>query len=109
MGKKYSFDIMSREDAARLDAYIEETNPNNRSEVLRDIVIEKLNNLPKHIVKAPLLEQARKTHPFLEEPFKCRITQDRVQVKDLPCVTDSEFQCRDTQCQAYIRNRLGLS
>jgi len=108
MGKKYHFN-MPRDEADQLDKYIQIKNPDNTSQVLRDIINEKLKTVFKESVKTPEIQQGTRSDLFLKERFTCRITHDRVQVQDLPCVTDPDFQCRDSQCQAYIKKRLGLS
>ena len=101
---------LENEVYVKWSAYLEKFPTLSQSEVLRSLVMQALNKealtpLPKPSV----LQQARKNNPFLDEPFKCRISGDRVKVRDLPCVTDADLQCRDPQCQRYIKQRLGLS
>lgn len=116
MGKKYHFD-MPADQAAKLDKYIQQINPDNTSEVLRHIVMEKLNRTS--FSEEPTGELAKlhakvKNPDFLYEMFTCPITRDAMQVGALPCVQailgdQPDFECHNHVCLGTLKRRLGIA
>lgn len=108
MGKRIVATSLDKDVFEKWQDFLDKHPDKSQSELLQDIIIEELNKEGKEPIVLSPLQQARKNNPFLNESFRCKEQGTRFLVKDLICVTDPDVECRHTDCQRYIQQRLKI-